>query len=92
MNRFTSVEDALRDAHRAVDPVTGSLRHAPPNFDPRVLEHVDWSISASVERIVQRLIAEVVGAGASIHDACVRVCTAIEKHPIVAPRDDASFS
>jgi hypothetical protein len=88
MKRLSSTEKALRAAQRVVDPMTGDLLDAPPNFDPHMLPHVDWPVSPMVERAINIAISEAIETSGSLRDAFDRVRTTLEGYGIVLSNDD----
>ncbi len=88
MKRIGTIDDALRQAQRARDPMSGRILEAPPNFDPSLLPHPNWPVSPMVQHAITTTVNDAIATNLTLRDAAQRVLAVLESFGIVMSPDD----
>ncbi len=88
MKRMATIDDVLRQAHRVRDPMTGSVLEDPPGFDTRLLPHLAWPVSPTVQQAIESTVNDAIARNLTLRDATQRVLSVLESFGIVISPDD----
>jgi hypothetical protein len=88
MKRLANTTAVLREAGRGIDPMTGSVLDAIPNFDPQLLPHADWPISPRLQRAISGCVSDAIHRSLSLRETVDIVRRTLEGYSIRMTDDD----
>ena len=91
MKRLSGIDMILKQANRALDPLSGRLLERPPGFDPRLLPDPTTPIAPWVEQLIVATVSEAIALNLPLLDALERLATSLEQSGIILSVDDLQW-
>lgn len=91
VKRINDINMMLRQANRAVDPLSGRLMERPPGFDLRLLPDSTTPIAPWVEQLIVTTVNEAITLNLPLLDALERLTTSLERGGIILSVDDLQW-
>ena len=91
MKRIGGLDTILRQANRALDPLTGRVLDSQPGFDPRLLLDPATPIAPWVEQLIVTTVNEAIALDLPLLDALERLTESLMHSGIVVSVDDLQW-
>lgn len=88
MKRLDTTSTMLRQANRAVDPLTGRILETGPQFDLSLLPRLDWPVSPALQSAVASAVNDAIALQLSFTEATACVARALNKFGIQLAPDE----
>jgi hypothetical protein len=88
MKRLDTTATILRQANRAIDPLTGRVLETGPQFDLSLLPRLDWPVSPALQSAVASAVNDAIALQLSFTDATASVARALSKFGIQLAPDE----